>query len=83
LRFLLYTEIVDEDIYQVEVSDTFKPYRRHATFEDCKEVPIRPLIEQLTFIRNKKSWGYMFRFGLFEINEDDFRLIYSRMKGTD
>jgi Protein of unknown function DUF55. len=78
--FTAVAEIIDEKIYQVELSDDFKPYRINARYEDCNEVKIEPLIEKLNFIRNKKSWGYMFRFGLFEINEHDFILIYSRMK---
>ncbi len=34
-----------------------------------------PLIESLDFIRNKKSWRFVFRRGLFEIGEDDFQKI--------
>jgi predicted RNA-binding protein len=78
--FTAVAKITDEKIYQVELSDDFKPYRMNAQYEDCYEVKIEPLIDSLNFIRNKKSWGYMFRFGLFEINEHDFNLIYSRMK---
>jgi hypothetical protein len=33
---------------------------------------VKPLVPELTFIRNKKSWGYTFRFGLLEIQKDDF-----------
>jgi predicted RNA-binding protein len=78
--FTAVAKITDEKIYQVELSADFKPYRMNAQYEDGHEVKIEPLIENLNFIRNKKSWGYMFRFGLFEINEHDFNLIYSRMK---
>jgi predicted RNA-binding protein len=78
--FTAVAKIIDEKIYQVDLSDAFKPYRINAQYEDCNEVRIEPLIENLNFIRNKQSWGYMFRFGLFEMNEHDFNLIYSRMK---
>lgn len=78
--FTALATISDENIYQVELSDDFKPYRINARYEECNEVEIQPLIENLDFIRNKKSWGYMFRFGLFEIKEHDFNLIYSKMK---
>jgi len=78
--FTAVAKIIDEKIYQVTLSDDFKPYRMNAQYEECNEVGIEPLIENLDFIRNKKSWGYMFRFGLFEIKEHDFNLIYSNMK---
>jgi len=43
------------------------------------EASIHPLIEQLEFIRNKKSWGFIFRRGLFEIGESDFNAIARAM----
>ena len=33
-----------------------------------------------TFIQDKKHWGYMFRFGFFEIPHQDFELIADGMK---
>jgi predicted RNA-binding protein len=78
--FTAVAKIKDENIYQVEMSKDFKPFRRNAEYEKCKEIKIEPLIEKLEFIKNKKSWGFKFRFGLFEINEHDFRLIYNKMK---
>jgi predicted RNA-binding protein len=78
--FTAIAEITEENIYQVELSHDFKPYRMNAKYEECNEVKIIPLIEYLNFIQNKKSWGYMFRFGLFKIPKDDFELIYSKMK---
>ena len=41
--------------------------------------PIQPLIEHLDFITNKKSWGFPFRRGFFEIGESDFRRIAAAM----
>ena len=57
----------------------FVPFRRDVDFLNCTEVPISPLIPNLTFIQNKKNWGYIFRLGLFEIQNDDFDLISSQM----
>lgn len=78
--FTAIAKIQDKDVYQVVINDNFKPYRKDAIYEDCQEVSIRPLIEQLEFITNKKHWGFMFRFGLFEISQHDFDLIYKLMK---
>jgi hypothetical protein len=29
----------------------------------------------LSFIKDKTHWGFMFRFGMFQIPEEDFELI--------
>ena len=71
--------MTDDDIYQVQESATFKPFRRHVTYLNAHDAPIAPLIPELSFIKNKQSWGYVFRFGLVEIPEADFILIQSAM----
>lgn len=73
-------QVADDELYQVEMMPGFTPWRRNVTFHDCTETPIRPLIDDLTFIEDKTHWGYKFRFGLFQIPEADFRLIQSAMK---
>jgi predicted RNA-binding protein len=65
-------EIADEEPFQVEESLDFKPFGRKVRYTKSGEVRIRPLIQDLTFIGNKKSWGYAFRFGLLEIPKEDF-----------
>ncbi len=75
-------EIADDTPYQVEVNPEFRPWRRRVVFTSSGEVPIRPLIEQLVFIANKKSWGFLFRRGLFEIGEADFQRIEEAMRGS-
>jgi len=49
------------------------------TFVNCFETPIGPLIDSLSFIKDKTRWGYTFRFGLFEIPRRDFELIKRAM----
>ncbi len=80
--FTAIAKISDEEIFQVSMSETFKPFRRKAEYIDCIETPIRPLIDDLEFIENKKSWGFKFRFGLFKINEQDFKLIAAGMNAS-
>lgn len=75
--------LCDEEIYQVKMSDDFIPYRRNIKFSDCREVPILQLIPGLEFIVNKKSWGYPFRIGFFEIQQPDFNLISKAMLTHD
>jgi predicted RNA-binding protein len=71
--------VKDSELYQVEMAPGFVPWRRNVDFYDCVETPIKPLIDELSFIKDKTHWGYMFRFGLFKIPEEDFELIKSAM----
>jgi hypothetical protein len=71
--------ITTGDIYQVEMSPDFKPYRIDVQFFECQEAPIKPLIESLSFIKNKTHWGAAFRFGQVKIPQADFFLIASAM----
>jgi hypothetical protein len=72
-------QVKDEELYQHKMSENFIPYRRNVTYYQCNETPIAPLINDLDFIENKKAWGYKFRFGFFEIGEEDFEQIRFEM----
>jgi hypothetical protein len=72
--------VADNELYQVEIAPGFVPWRRNVEFFNCVETPIGPLVDQLSFIKNKQRWGYVFRFGLFEIPHDDLDLIKRAMK---
>ncbi|TGD57950.1 EVE domain-containing protein [Flavobacterium humi] len=72
-------KIKDDEIYPFQMTEGFRPFRRNVTFLDSTETSILPLIENLEFITDKKSWGYPFRFGFFEISQNDFIFIASKM----
>jgi len=78
-EFTALGKVMDDEVYQFQVTEDFCPSRRNIEFLPSKEVSILPLINDLDFIQNKKSWGYPFRFGFFEINQHDFDLISSKM----
>jgi hypothetical protein len=78
-RFTAVGEVSDDRVYPFSMSENFIPFRRNITFYECKETPIRPLIPELEFIADKRSWGFPFRFGFFEITERDFHLIVANM----
>lgn len=71
--------IVSGEIYQVEMSADFKPYRVDVRFAKSTEAPIRPLIEKLSFIKSKTHWGTTFRFGQLKIPATDFAQIAQAM----
>jgi hypothetical protein len=73
-------QVADGELYQIEMTPGFVPWRRNVKFYDCQEAPIRSLIDKLSFITDKTHWGYKFRFGLFEIPKEDFELIKARMR---
>lgn len=72
-------QTIDDDVYQFQMTPSFNPFRRNIKFYDCEESSILPLINDLEFIQNKSRWGFPFRFGFFEIKENDFNLIISKM----
>ena len=67
------------DVYEGVMGGGFTPARRDVDWCDAEEAPIKPLLGRLDFTARKPSWGYQLRFGLFEISEDDFRLIAEAM----
>ncbi|WP_341675480.1 EVE domain-containing protein [Niveibacterium sp. SC-1] len=75
-------EVVSGEVYQVEMAPDFKPYRVDVRFLPCEEASIRPLIEDLSFIRDKTHWGAAFRFGYVRVPEADFLLIAQAMRAS-
>ena len=73
--------VMDDEPYQVVMSADFKPFRRNIQYLNAKNLDIKPLIHRLSFIQNKKSWGYVFRYGLLEIDQKSFEIIAQGMLG--
>jgi hypothetical protein len=78
-RFTAIGSVVTGEIYRVEMSPDFKPYRVDVKFLQCQEAPIKPLIERLSFIKSKTHWGVAFRFGQIKVGEQDFLAIAEAM----
>ncbi|WP_088105853.1 EVE domain-containing protein [Halalkalibacter urbisdiaboli] len=78
-KFTAVGRVVDDNVYQFDMGNGFIPFRRNIMFMNCTETSIHPLIPSLSFIKNKKRWGHLFRFGHIEINEQDFKRICNRM----
>jgi hypothetical protein len=75
-------EVTDDKIVQGEMSPDFKPFRRNVKYLKTGVVKIAPVINDLQFIRNKKSWGAAFRFGMLEIGQQDFERIEKAFEET-
>jgi hypothetical protein len=61
----------------------FQPWRLAVQFHPCTRIDARPLVDQLSFVKDLSHWGLPFRRGLFTIPQDDFSLISDRMRPSD
>lgn len=73
--------VTDETPYQAQMKNSFKPFRRNINYLDAQHLNIKPLIPILPFIKNKYSWGYVFRYGFLEIDQRSFDIISNGMLG--
>lgn len=81
-QFTAIGQVVGTETYQFEMLPGFIPFRRDIRFiAEAKPVDIRPLIQELSFIKDKAKWGYAFRYGHLEMTEADFKLIAEQMLG--
>lgn len=81
-KFTAIGQVQDDAPHQVEQAPGFNPFRRQIVYSPAREVEIRPLIENLSFIRDKSRWGMAFRYGFLEIPQADFKLISGLMLTT-
>jgi EVE domain len=79
-RFTAAGRVLDDEPYQAEMTPAFHPWRRRLQFLACEEAPIRDLLDELTFTKGRRQWGFVFRRGLFEITAEDFQWIARAMK---
>jgi hypothetical protein len=73
-------QVSDNLVYEFAMTEDFVPFRRNIQYTSCKEISIRNLLDQLTFTKDNKNWGYSFRMGHFEINQEDFIMISQAMQ---
>lgn len=59
---------------------TFRPWVRRVAWESVTPAPIRPLLEALSFVTDKRSWGMVFRRGLFRVSPGDFAVIEAALR---
>jgi predicted RNA-binding protein len=77
--FTAIVRVVEDEVYQHDMGGGFVPFRRKVQFLPSNDISILPLIDDLSFIKDKTHWGAPFRFGTLQIPEEDFLLIASRM----
>jgi hypothetical protein len=78
-RFTALGVAITGEVYQWEMGEGFRPYRLDIAYVPCREVSIQPLIAQLSFLKDKTSWGAAFRFGSLRVPAWDFAVIAQQM----
>lgn len=78
-KFTALGQVEDNEPFQVTVNPDFEPWRREINFYPINEVEIRPLLDNLNLITNRKRWGLHLMSGFVEINKTDFKLIADKM----
>lgn len=81
-QFTAMARVTDDEPHQADVASDDRPWRRTVEPLQATEAQVGPLIKDLAFIRDKARWGFVFRRGMFEIGEDDFRRIARAMDAT-
>lgn len=67
------------EIYRAEMTPQFRPYRIDVAFKPCREAPIKPLLDDLSFIADRTHWSAALRFGQVKVDAHDFALIARAM----
>ncbi len=73
--FISIGQVEEGKITKVTVNEHYQPYRRPFHYLSSNPTDIKPLIDQLKFIPDKKNWQFTLRHGLIGISKDDFGLI--------
>ena len=78
-QFTAIGKIVSDKPGEFTMSPDLIIWKRDVSYAASHETPINELIPALSFIPNKKRWGFPFMRGFLEIKAHDFRLIANSM----
>lgn len=78
--FVAPAEVTGEAPHRTDYPGGRTAWVRAATFAKVREVPVRPLLDRLSFVRDPRHWGLAFRRGKFSITPDDHALIAGLMQ---
>ena len=74
-------QVADDDVFQVEVTADFHPWRRRVRYRQGRDVPAAELLDDLEIVPERRRWGMIVRRGLVEIGRADFERIARAMLG--
>ncbi len=71
------------EVYQGVMGGGFTPWRRDVDWFAAEPASIQPLLPLLSFTAGRQNWGYVLRFGLFEVPAADMELIGRAMRAAE
>ncbi len=77
--FTAFGRVLDRPPYPAAMGEGFTAMRRDVDFLPAADAPIRPLLQLLSFTRDRPNWGYAFRRGSFVIPMEDLAVIATAM----
>ena len=78
--FVALGKILPREPFRTDASKRFRPFRRYVKYSAGSDASIRPLLQKLSFTRDRVSWGQALRRGTFKIEPDDLEVIANAMK---
>lgn len=73
-------KIADREPYQAEMAEGCTGWRRDIAYErQAHDGDVYPLLDELSFIKDRQHWGIFFHRSLFSVSRDDFALIAKAM----
>ena len=78
--FVAFGKILPGEPFRTDASKRFRPFRRYVEYSTGTDAPIRPLLQKLSFTRDRVSWGQALRLGTFRIEPDDLKIIANAMR---
>ena len=77
--FVALGTIVDDSPEERDLG-AFRPWVRRVDWEVVTPAPVRPLLDRLSFVTDRRGWGTAFRRGLFRIPPADFSVIEGALR---
>lgn len=72
----------DHPPYPFQMHADFCPFRRDVAWLPAQAASILPLLDQLSWSRHNKNWGYPLRFGLIPLTQADIQHIATAMQAS-
>lgn len=82
-RFTAVGRIGEDGIFRARRPGGRPVYRRQASFEPAREVPLWTLLDALDFVRDDQGWSRSLQSGLRAISAADFERIRAAMLAND
>ena len=77
--FVALATVTDAAPFEAPLVDEATAWVRAARYRKVREAPVKPMLDELSFVTNPRHWGMAFRRSHFEVTEADFARIARAM----